>query len=138
MILQWGEYGTVPQAVRDLIASKIAMLDEYILMQTGENEYSALVLNPFNRECVRYRVYRTDNYNRWTVETVTGADWSYQITNEYYVYSNRGVGTQLALPVHDAMIAHASAFICVALMFAILFKGVLFPCLLGKRRKDMF
>ena len=43
---QYTDYGSIPQAVRDLIANKISLLDSYILLQTGEYEYTALVNKP--------------------------------------------------------------------------------------------
>lgn len=136
MIYQWGEYSSVPQTVRDIVASKVALLDYYILMQTGEQEYTALVYNPVSKECVQYRFYRTANYGTWSVETKEDAEWAYQVGNEYYVYSNMDAGAQLDLPVNAGMTAHATAILSITLIFAILFKGVLFPCLLGRKRKE--
>lgn len=136
MIYQWGEYSSVPQTVRDIVASKVALLDYYILMQTGEQEYTALVYNPVSKECVQYRFYRMANYGTWSVETMEDAEWAYQVGNEYYVYSNMDAGAQLDLPVNAGMTAHATAILSITLIFAILFKGVLFPCLLGCKRKE--
>ena len=67
----------------------------------------------------------------WQIVESEGV-WEYTVNNEYYCYSNVGYGAALSLPVADLSIAHASVIIACALMLAIVFKGVLFPCL--KRR----
>lgn len=121
---QYNEYGTIPQAVRDLIANKISLLDSYILCQTGENEYTALVNKPA-LGCKQYRIYRGNNYGQYYVEVRDGK-WEYTINNEYYCYSNVGYGSSLSLPVVDLSIAHSSVIMACALMLAIVFKGVLF------------
>lgn len=128
---QYTDYGTIPQAVRDLVANKISLLDSYILMQTGQNEYTALINKPGLNTCQKIRVYRTNNYNTYAVE-VTEGKWEYRVANEYYCYSNVGYGASLDLPVVDGVTAHATVILACALMLAIVFKGVLFPCLKGK------
>lgn len=138
MIYQWGEYASIPQAVRDIVAAKVALMDQYVLMQTGSQEYTALVYNPVNHECTQYRFYRTENYGSWFVETTKGAEWNFQIGNEYYTYTNMGYGALLDLPVNAGVTAWSAIILSIALMFAILYKGVLFPCLLGRKRKDGF
>ena len=133
-MVQYTDYGTVPQAVRDLVANKCQLLDQYILMQTGQQEYTALVRNPVTKETIQYRIYRVNNYNTWTVVQTFGV-WEYTVTNEYYCYSNIGYGSALNLPVVEGIQAHAAAvFVCV-LMLAIMFKGVLFPCLDRVKRR---
>lgn len=125
---QYTDYGSIPQTVRDLIANKISLLDSYILMQTGQNEYTALVNKPGLNECRQYRVYRTGNYSTYAVEESAGV-WDYTVRNEYYCYSNVGYGVALDLPVTELATAHATVILACALMLAIVFKGVLFPCL---------
>lgn len=133
-MVQYSEYSTIPQAVRDLVANKCQLLDQYILMQTGQQEYTALVNNPVTKETIQYRIYRTSNYNTWTVVQTYGV-WEYTVNNEYYCYSNIGYGAALDLPVVDGIQAHASAVIVSVLMLAIMFKGVLFPCLDRSKRR---
>lgn len=123
---QYGDYGTIPQAVRDLVANKIALLDSYILMQTGDAEYTALVNKP-GIGCKQYTVKRASNYGQYTFTESVGA-WEYNITNEYYCYSNVGYGAALSLPVVEIATAHASMILACALMLAIVFRGVLFRC----------
>lgn len=122
---QYTDYGSIPQAVRDLVANKISLLDSYILMQTGEYEYTALVNKP-GLGCRQYRISRTSNYGQYTVTESEGS-WDYTVTNEYYCYSNVGYGAALDLPVVGLSIAHASVILACAAMLAIVFKGVLHP-----------
>lgn len=128
---QYTDYGTIPQAVRDLIANKISLLDSYILLQTGESEYTALVNKPA-LGCRQYKISRVSSSGYgsyvWGLVESEGI-WEYSVTNEYYCYSNVGYGAALSLPVADLSVAHASVIMACALMLAIVFKGVLFPCL---------
>lgn len=127
---QYTDYGTIPQAVKDLVANKISLLDSYILMQTGQYEYTALINKPGFNKCQQIRVYRSSNYNNSDYSvSVTNGNWDYTVTNEYYCYSNVGYGAALDLPVTEGVIAHASVIMCCALMLAIVFKGALFRCL---------
>lgn len=128
---QYTDYGSIPQAVRDLIANKISLLDSYILLQTGEYEYTALVNKPA-LGCRQYVVSRvsTSGYGQYVYQVLESeGQWEYTVNNEYYCYSNVGYGAALPLPVADLSIAHASVIMACALMLAIVFKGVLFPCL---------
>lgn len=134
MITQYSEYGTVSADIQALIASKISALDKYVLMRTGDNEYTALVHNPLSKETTQYIVSRTgQNYgNIWQVRTVENVDYRFNISNEYYVYSNEGYGRMLDLPCYEAMSSFSLALIACAMILCIAFKGVLFKCL--KRR----
>lgn len=125
---QYTEYSTVPQGVRDVVANKCHLLDQYILYQTDQNEYSALIRNPVLKETTRLIFTRANNYGAYSVMEIP-ADWAYSVTNEYYVYSNIGYGAALDLPVVEGLQAHAGAVIVSVLMLAILFKGALFKCL---------
>lgn len=125
---QYTDYGSIPQAVRDVVANKCHLLDQYILMQTGQTEYTALVRNPVTKEVKQYRFNRTNNYSQYAVTESSGT-WDYSVTNEYYCYSNIGYGAALDLPVTTGTIAHSSVVITCAIMLAVVFKGVLFPCL---------
>lgn len=132
---QYTDYGSIPQAVRDLVANKISLLDSYILMQTGEYEYTALVYKPGLNECRQYKISRASStgYGSYVYRMVESAGtWEYTVTNEYYCYSNVGYGAALDLPVAELSVAHSSVILSCALMLAIVFKGVLFRCL---RRK---
>lgn len=130
---QYTDYGSIPQAVRELVANKVSLLDQYILMQTGQYEYTALILDTSTDEVEQIRIYRSSNYGTYQVE-ITEGSWDWSVSNEYYCYSNMGYGASLDLPVMEGVTAHASIIIACALMFAIVFKGVLFPCLERRRR----
>lgn len=129
---QYDSYSTIPQAVRDVVANKISLLDFYILMQTGAYEYTALVYKPGLNECRQYTFTRGDNYSAYHM-TETEGSFEYTVTNEYYCYSNVGYGAALDLPVTELATAHASVILACALMLAIIFKGAIFPCLRRKR-----
>lgn len=133
-MVQYVSNGTVPQAVRDLVANKCHLLDEYILMQTGEYEYTALIRNPVTKDVSQIVVTRGNNYGAYSVSNSSG-QWAYTVTNEYYCYSNIGYGAALDLPVVEGLTAHASAVVVSVLMLAIMFKGVLFPCLDRSKRR---
>lgn len=131
---QYSDYGSIPQTVRDLVANKISLLDSYILFQTGEYEYTALVNKPA-LGCRQYKISRVSSsgYGSYVYRMEQSAGtWEYTVNNEYYCYSNVGYGSALSLPVVELCTAHASVIMSCALMLAIVFKGVLFPCL--KRR----
>lgn len=131
---QYVSTGTVPQAVRDIVANKCHLLDEYILMQTGEYEYTGLIRNPVTKEVTQLVFVRGSNYGAYSVYESAG-EWAYTVSNEYYCYSNVGYGSALDLPVVEGVTAHASAVFVSVLMLAILFKGVLFPCLDRSKRR---
>lgn len=136
MITQYTDsYSSPSSDIQNLIANKCSILDRYILMQTGEYEYSALVYNPCTKKCTQYTISRitTTGYNnRYQITEKTG-DFDYTVTNEYYVYSNDGYGKALDLPVTESVTSFSLLIISCVLMFAVVFKGVLFKCLRRKR-----
>lgn len=127
-------YSDPSTAIQNLVANKIALLDQYILMQTGQYEYTALVYNPNTKECTQYTISRESDssYSNYYEITETSADFEYTVSNEYYVYSNVGYGKALDLPVYDGVISHSLIIICLMLLFAVVFKGALFK--IFKRR----
>lgn len=129
---QYNDYSNIPQAVRDIVANKCHLLDQYVIMQTGEYRYSAQIYNPVTKECVQYDFTRGGGYNSSYTVNSYETSFDYQYSNEYYCYSNLGFGSALDLPVYEGVPAHASAFLVSVLAFAILFKGVLFKCLRKK------
>lgn len=136
MITQYTYSYSSPSAdIQNLIANKCSILDRYILMQTGEYEYSALVYNPCTKKCTHYTISRitTTGYNNRYQITSKDSTFDYKVTNEYYVYSNDGYGKALNLPVTNSVIAFSLLIISCTLMFAVVFKGVLFKCLRRKR-----
>ena len=129
---QYNGTTSIPQTVRDIVANKISLLDSYILMQTGENEFTALVYKRGLNQCKQYTFSRSGNYGSTYTVSVRNGQWDYSVSNEYYCYSNVGYGTALDLPVVEQATAFSTVIVACALMLGIVFKGVLFPCL--KRR----
>lgn len=125
---QYTDYSSVPTQIQNVVANKCQLLDQYILFQTGQYEYTALVRNPITKETKAYTFTRSNNYSQYSV-AVTDADWSYSVSNEYYCYSNIGYGSALDLPVVEGVTAHAAVVLVCVLMLAIMFKGVLFKCI---------
>lgn len=130
MVTQYSEYGTVPSAALNLMYSKISVLDEYLILRTGENQYTAMIRSPATKETTQIVVQRvgTGYTNTWEL-TEQSSDWGYSVTNEYYVYSNIGLGTMQVLPCHEITQTYCMAGMICVLFLAIMFKGVLFPCL---------
>ena len=136
MITQYANtYSNPSTDIQNLIANKCSILDRYILMQTGEYEYTALVYNPCTKKCTQYTISRitTTGYNNRYKITSKDSTFDYNVTNEYYVYSNDGIGKALNLPVTESVTSFSLLIIACSLMFAIVFKGVLFKCLRRKR-----
>lgn len=137
MIRQYTEsYGSISSDIQNLIANKISLLDQYILMQTGQYEYTALVYNPNTKKCMEYTISRSSSsgYSNYYTVSAAETDFKYTVSNEYYVFSNVGYGKSLDLPVNDGVQSHSMIIVCIILLFAIVFKGALFRCLKRKRR----
>lgn len=136
MITQYTEsYSNPPADVQNIVANKVSLLDSYILFQTDQYEYKAIVYNNASKQGKEYTFTRgSSNYNNYyTVRSTDVDEFEYTVRNEYYVYSNDGVGKSLSLPVVEGVTAHATVIICCLVMFAVVFKGALFKCL--KRRR---
>ena len=129
-------YSSTDSTVQATVANKISLLDQYILMQTGEYEYTALVRNPFTKKTTQYKFTRSGNYSSgYSLATSSGVEWDFKVTNEVYVFSNMGRGRALDLPVYEGVISHSLIIICCAMLFAIVYKGVLFKCLDRVKRR---
>lgn len=123
---QYDEYSTIPQQVRDIVANKCSLLDQYILFQTGEREYAALIRDIVTGEVRWYGFSRSEDFGYYTVLETEGA-WEFTVRNEYYCYSNVGYGAALDLPVMEGVQAHAAVVFTVVLMFLVVFRSALFP-----------
>ena len=129
-------YSSNDSTVQSIVSNKISLLDQYILMQTGEYEYTALVRNPFTKKTTQYKFTRNGNYSSaYSLNVTKGVEWDYLVTNEVYVFSNMGQGRALDLPVYDGVISYSLIIICCAMLFAIVYKGVLFKCLDRTKRR---
>lgn len=121
-------YSDPSTAIQNLIANKISLLDQYILMQTGQYEYTALVYDPTSKVCTQYTITResSSSYSNYYEVTEKTSDFEYTVSNEFYVYSNVGYGKALDLPVYNGVISHSLIIICLVMLFAVVFKGALF------------
>ena len=129
-------YSSTDSTVQATVANKISLLDQYILMQTGEYEYTALVRNPFTKKTTQYKFSRNNNYgSAYHLNVTEGVPWDFTVTNEVYVFSNMGQGRSLVLPVYDGVVSYSLIIICCTLLFAIVYKGVLFKCLDRVKRR---
>lgn len=123
---QYTDYSTIPQQIRDIVANRCSLLDEYILFQTGSYEYTALIHDLITDDVVQLTFTRGSNYSVYTV-TESQGEWDYTVYNEYYCYSNVSLGAALDLPVVEGVQAHASVVLTVVLMFLVVFRSSLFP-----------
>ncbi len=137
MITQYTDSYSSPSAdIQNIVANSVSLLDQYVLMQTGEYEYTALVKNLASKEVEEITVTRssTSGYNtRYLVCREEVEDFSWKVTNEYYTYSNCGFGKSLDIPSYQGALTYGVTALTVLVFFAVIFKGVLFKCLSQKR-----
>lgn len=128
MITQHNEYGSISSDIQNLIANKVSLLDQYILMQTGDYEYTALIYNPNTKKSNKVVITRSSSSysSTYSVTEQTIDNFDYTVSNQYYVFSNVGYGKSLDLPVYDGVISHSLIIISLILMFGVVFKGALF------------
>lgn len=119
MITQWtdnGSYSTVPNAAISIVANRVGMLDSYIMFCTAENEYTALI-NPIVGNPFKVVIYRgnSGNYSYvWRVSETETADTSYNLSNEYYCYSNIRLGQHYSIDYSGLL----TAVICICATYA--------------------
>lgn len=132
MIYQYTDsYNSVGSDIQNLVANSVSILDQYILMQTGEYEYTALIKNMASKDVEKIvisRVY-TSNDRYYSVNRQNGSDFDFNVSNEYYVYSNVGYGKSLNIPSYEGIRTYGLTGITVLLFFMVMFKGALFKCL---------
>lgn len=123
---------TVPTVAKNLFYSKLGVLDQYVIMATGEYEYALLARNIADGTIRQYEInrYKNGSYdNYYECIEVSNPTWDFTITHEYYVYSNTGQGIMETLPVHAIISSWAMVgIVCIAAL-AVVFKGALYPCL---------
>ena len=134
MITQYTDgYSSIPSQVVSIVNNKCSLLDKFIIMQTGEREYTALVYNVCSKKGKQFVFSRPYNYSYYTVSESDISSFDYTVTNEYYVYSNDGIGQTVDLMVYHGATAHSVVIVSLFVMFAVIFKGALFKCLRRKR-----
>lgn len=138
MITQYNDsYSAISADIQNIVANDIALLEDYVLLQTGQYEWTALINTRGINKCRYIKITRstTSGYNN--LYTVSRGEYSGEfganIEREYYTYSNIGVGRSLDLPIHQSALSYSVVFIACTLVFAVVFKGALFKCL--KRKK---
>lgn len=136
MIQYTESYSSCPTDIQNIVANDISLLETYVLMQTDQYEWTAQIYTMGLNKARQLKFTRTSsNYNSYyTMERIDNVDLDVTYSNEYYVFSNVGIGKSLDLPVYDGVISYSLMIISCLLMFAVVFKGVLFKCL-DKRRK---
>lgn len=135
MITQSSDYGSIGADVQNLVANSVSVLDQYILMQTGEYEYTALIKNLASKDVEKIVIKRdTVNYDKkYYVERSNGSNFDYIVSNEYYVFSNVGIGKSLNIPSYEGIRTYGMTALTVLVFFMVMFKGALFKCL-GNRK----
>lgn len=133
---QYFNTSSIPSQVINISNNKVGVLDDYILYCTGEYRYSLLTKSRLPGQTAKlYTFSRSsssgDRY--YTVSFTDNVPFEYQVSNEYYVYSNIGYGQALRPVCYDGIQTFSLAGITCALFLGIVFKGGLFKCLRRKR-----
>lgn len=125
-------YSSPSSDIQNIVANSVSVLDQYILMQTGEYEYTALIKNMASKDVEEIVVRRNTSSgynNQYTVLRQNGSDFDFMVSNEYYVYSNVGYGKSLDIPAYEGICTYGITAITVLIFFMVVFKGALFKCL---------
>lgn len=127
-------YSSCPTQIQNIVANDLNILDSYVLMQTGQYEWTAQIeeLGTGRTRQLKFTRPGTNYSSYYTVTRTEDIEFNMTIQNEYYVYSNVGYGNSLDLPVWKTTTSFSLMIISCSLLFAIVFKGALFKCL--KRR----
>lgn len=136
MIRQYtNSYSSASSDIQNLVANNVSVLDQYILMQTGEYEYTALIKNMASKEVEQITVSRSNSSgynNQYSVIRQNGVDFDFSVSNEYYVFSNVGYGKSLDIPAYEGICTYSITGLTVLIFFMVVFKGALFKCLRNK------
>lgn len=133
MIRQYtNSYSSASADIQNLVANSVSVLDQYILMQTGEYEYTALIKNMASKDVEQIIVSRSTSSgynNQYSVQRQNGVDFDFTVSNEYYVFSNVGYGKSLDIPAYEGIRTYGLTGLVCLVFFAVVFKGALFKCL---------
>lgn len=133
---QYLNSSSIPSQVINISNNKVGVLDDYILYCTGEYRYSLLIKSRLPGQTAKLYTFSrssTGGYNYYTVSFTDNVPFDYQVSNEYYVYSNIGYGQALTPVCWQGIQTFSLAGISCALFLAIVFKGGLFKCLRRKK-----
>ena len=125
-------YSSASADIQNIVANSVSVLDQYILMQTGEYEYTALIKNMANKDVEQITVSRSSGSgynNQYSVKRQNGVDFDFTVSNEYYVFSNVGYGKSLNIPSYEGIRTYSMVGLTVLVFFMVVFKGALFKCL---------
>lgn len=128
---QFTDYGSIGTDIQNLVANSVSILDKYVLMQTGQYEYTALIQNVANGEVEKIIFTRdSSNYSsKYSVKREIGSDFDFSYSNEYYCFSNCGFGKSLDIPSYEGIRTYGLTGLTVLVFFMVVFKGALFKCL---------
>lgn len=134
--VQSTDYGSIGTDIQNIVANSVSVLDQYILMQTGDYEYTALIKNIANKEVEEITITRaTSAYNnKYTVSRKNVSNFDYSVSNEFYVYSNCGIGKSLDIPSYEGIRTYGITALTVLVFFMVVFKGAMFKCLQNRKR----
>ena len=136
MIQYTDSFSSCPTEIQNIVANDIAINEIYVLMQTGQNEWTAQIYTlglGKSRQIKFNRNSQTGYNNYYTVTRSKDIEFKTVYENEYYVFSNMGFGKSLELPVYQGLQTYSLMIISCILLFAVVFKGALFKCLKRKR-----
>lgn len=132
MIIQYsnnGIYSLPSSTVTNYFKNYIMPTDSYIIMQTGQYTWSCVVDRVVGNDYI-IRVTRPSGSGSYTVTNTVTTDTTYSVSNDFYVYSNLGIGNKLDIDY--------SSFICgfLAVLCGVLaFKSIFWGCLLRRRKR---
>lgn len=136
MIQYDGGYSSCPAEIQNIVANDIAINELYVLMQTGQYEWTAQIYTLGTGATRQLKFIRQSNtsYNNYYIVTRSkDIEFKTVYENEYYIFSNMGFGKSLELPVYTGLQTYSLMIISCMLMFAVVFKGALFKCLKKRR-----
>ena len=129
-------YSSVPDQILSIIDNKLTLCTDYIVMQTGQYEYTAQLFNRVTKQGKQFVFSRASgsgyNYN-WSMSESHIDNLSYNYTNEYYIASNLGVGSTFTPSIYGGFTAWSLGAIVSLLLLRVLFGRVLFAPLLSRR-----
>lgn len=128
---------SIPSQVINISNNKVGVLDDYILYCTGEYRYSLLIKSRLPGQTAKlYTFSRSDTSGDryYNVSFTDNVPFEYNVSNEYYVYSNIGYGQALTPVCWQGIQTFSLAGISCALFLGIVFKGGLFKCLRLRKR----
>lgn len=134
---QYLNSSSIPSQVINISNNKVGVLDDYILYCTGEYRYSLLTKSRLPGQTAKlytFSRYGSSGDRYYSVTVTDNVPFEYNVSNEYYVYSNIGYGQALSPVCWQGIQTFSLAGLACALFLAIVFKGGLFKCLRLKKR----